>query len=160
MYNILQHHRELGAGPREHGLGSRARQQRPLNFKERNSFLPSNWSFRPFLARSAHTQLPTNSGEEKLSCSDQAEQRFPCVGYLWACGDLYPLSANPPSKYKALLSQASRSCRNRKGAKVGAPRGTRSMGEIFTHLTYKGIPSDRVVGFVGFTVCKLTKALG
>lgn len=48
MYNLLRHRRELGTGPLEHRLGSRALQQGPLNFEERNSFLPSNWSFRPF----------------------------------------------------------------------------------------------------------------
>lgn len=48
---MLAHGKELGADPLEHRLRSRARQQRPLNFegkKKRTSFLPSNWSFRPF----------------------------------------------------------------------------------------------------------------
>lgn len=38
MYNLLRHSRELGTGPRKHGLGSRALQQGPLNCKESNSF--------------------------------------------------------------------------------------------------------------------------
>lgn len=160
MYNILQRHGELGPGPHEHGLGSRALYQGPLNFKERNSFLPSNWSFRPFLAKSAHMQLLANSGEEKCKSFRPRPSGF----LAWATGGLVgtcvPALWTQLGNTRLELSQAAGSCANSKGAKVRVTGRTGSMGQTFAHLKIRKYPQMRGRACGAYSVRKLTKALG
>ena len=161
MYSIPRHRRELGTGPCEQGLGSRALQQGLLSFKERNSFLPSNWSFRPFLAKSTHMQLLANSGKQKCKLFRPNLSRFPCVGYPRACGYMEPLYMNPSLEYRAQVVPACRAW-DRKGAEGGVTRRTRSVGQILAHTAYRGHPQTMGCWLVVFKICtlKLTKALG
>lgn len=128
MYSIPRHRRELGTGPCEQGLGSRALQQGLLSFKERNSFLPSNWSFRPFLAKSTHMQLLANSGKQKCKLFRPNLSRFPCVGYPRACGYMEPLYMNPSLEYRAQVVPACRAW-DRKGAEGGWLGGQEAWGK-------------------------------
>lgn len=142
MYGSLRHRRELGAGPRERGLGSRALQQGPLNFKERNSFLPSNWSFRPFLAKSAHMQLLANSSEEKCKSFRPKPSSFLAWVYSRAYGYSYPLSVNPPLKYRSGSPRLLGSARTEKGPKWGWPEGQEAGGSICTLDMGRGTPPE------------------
>lgn len=157
MYSILRHRRELGAGPYEHPWGSRALQQRSLNFKERNSSLPSNWSFRPFWL-----SLPTCNYQliwvrKNVSHLDQS-RAIPLRGWLKGLRLLVSLGCEPD-----LCQAAAGSSRKRKGAdrwQGGRTQGSKKQGKD-VHTTYRRRASETDVWLMVLNTCAhtLPKAL-